>query len=60
MSADICEVGFNEPSNFPPSSSREPHTLPISAHCSAYRAGEEPDAQGGKGFAPSQTALMQL
>ena len=34
---DICEVDYNEPRNFPPSSSSKPHNLPVSGHCSALK-----------------------
>lgn len=45
---DICEVGFNEPSNFPASCSAELHNLPVGRHYSARCTDEELEAQGGK------------
>lgn len=42
---DICEVGFNEPSNFPVSCSAEPHNLPVRRHCFAHCTDGEPEGQ---------------
>lgn len=42
---DICEVGFNEPSNFPVSCSAEPHDLLVSRHRFAHCTDGEPDGQ---------------